>query len=83
MLLFIFIFSSLMFLSIFLLEYHKTPHDHILIRCGRELMEVPRIVKAVDYVTPFATKIRMNPLKFLAISAYLSVFLLCLLISAL
>lgn len=83
MLLFLFIFSSLMFLSTFLLEYHKNPHDHILIRCGRELMEVPRIVKAVNYATPFATKIRMNPLKFLEISVYLSVFLICFLISTL
>lgn len=83
MLLFLFIFSSLTMAIPILFEIYKNPSNHILIRCGQELMTFPRVVKAVNYVTPFTAKYGINPLKFLAIGAYLLVFLFCLAISAL
>lgn len=82
MLLFLFIFASCTMAIPILFEAYKNPEDHILIRCGKELMMVPRVVKAVNYVTPFTSKYGINPLKFLAIGAYLLVFLFCLAIAA-
>lgn len=83
MLLFLFIFSSSIFWMTFAFEAYKNPTNHILIRCGQELMMVPRVVRAVNYVSPFTAKFGMNPLKFLAITAYLLTFVVCVTISAL
>lgn len=83
MLLFLFIFVSLTLGMTIAFEAYKTPDNHILIRCGKELMTFPRVVQAVNYVTPFTAKHGLNPLKFLVISAYLLVFVLCLTVSAL
>lgn len=83
MLLFLFIFVSATFGMTIAFEAYKNPTNHILIRCGHELMMFPRVVQAVNYVAPFTTKFGMNPLKFLAIAAYLLIFVLCLTISAL
>lgn len=83
MLLFLFIFVSCTFGMTILFEAYKNPTNHILIRCGQELMMFPRVVRAVDYVAPFTAKFGMNPLKFLAIAAYVLAFVVCLTISAL
>lgn len=83
MLLFLFIFSSCTMAIPILFEVYKNPSNHILIRCGQELMTFPRVVKAVNYVTPFTAKYGINPLKFLVIIAYLITFLLCLTITVL
>lgn len=81
MLLFLFLFVSGCFCMAFTVERYQKPNDHILIRCGSELMQMPEIVKAVNYVTPFATKIKMKPLAFLATVVYILAFLFCLLVA--
>lgn len=83
MLLFLFIFASSTLGMTIAFEAYKNPTNHILIRCGQELMMFPCVVRAVDYVAPFTAKFGMNPLKFLAIAAYLLAFVVCLTISAL
>lgn len=83
MLLFLFIFVSATFGMTIFFEAYKNPTNHILIRCGQELMMFPCVVRAVDFVAPFTAKFGMHPLKFLAITAYLLTFLICLTISAL
>lgn len=81
MLLFLFIFVSGCFFLAYSVERYQKPDDHILIRCGEELMQMPKVVKAVNFVAPFAAKINMKPLKFLAILAYISVFVFCVLVA--
>lgn len=81
MLSFLFLFVSGCFFLAYSVERYQKPDDNILIRCDEELMQMPRVVKVVNYVTPFATKINMKPLTFLAILAYVSVFLFCVLVA--
>lgn len=81
MLLFLFFFVSGCFCMAFTVQRYQKPNDHILIRCGEELMQMPKVVKAVNYVAPFAEKINMKPLNFLAILAYISAFVFCVLVA--
>lgn len=83
MLLFLFIFVSSTFGLTVAFEAYKNPTNQILIRCGKELMMFPFVVLALNYVSPFTAKFGMNPLKFLAITAYFVTFVICLTISAL